>query len=138
MGINEHLEEIERGLKTYLNEKRITFPRFFFLSNEELLSIVSHSKELLAVQTHMKKCFEGIQYLNFNEEKIIQGMFSYVDEHVPFITEISPFGVVGEDDLEDSEEEDKYKNRSVVSGEETGPAPGSIFVKDVEIWLKEG
>lgn len=77
------LDDIQKKLEDYLESKRGAFPRFFFLSNDELLEILANSTNLDVIQQHLKTCFDNLVRLEINELDII-AMYSNEGERVPF------------------------------------------------------
>ncbi|XP_076026906.1 dynein axonemal heavy chain 2 [Genypterus blacodes] len=80
------LEGIQKALELYLETKRQIFPRFYFLSSDDVLEILGQSQNPDAMQPHLKKCFDNIKSI----EKVTRstsdasGMFSADGEFIPF------------------------------------------------------
>ena len=84
------LDQVQKGLSDYLETKRSVFARFYFLSNDELLSILSESKDVKLVQPHLKKCFEGIDKVKFLSDLTIDRMISPENEEMMLTEKIDP------------------------------------------------
>ena len=85
---SDALDIIERHLEDYLEQKRKFFPRFYFLSNDDLVEILADSQNIDTVQKHLRKCFENIYKLDIGMDakpgSIINAMISAEGEKVPF------------------------------------------------------
>ncbi|XP_069502374.1 dynein axonemal heavy chain 2 [Ambystoma mexicanum] len=87
--MNTVLEGIQKSLDMYLETKRHIFPRFYFLSNDDLLEILGQARNPEAVQPHLKKCFDNIKSLKIQKVGVSNkseaaGMFSAEGEYVEF------------------------------------------------------
>jgi len=87
---NRNLEAVQKELENYLETKRSGFSRFYFLSDDELLSILSETKDPELVQPHLRKVYENMAAIEFDENKVIHSMFSGEGEQVPFVTPLDP------------------------------------------------
>jgi len=82
---NVLLDEIKKSLDEYLESKRRCFPRFYFLADEELLEILSQTRNPKTVQNHLRKCFDNMDKIVFEgDTNMIIGMISGENERVSF------------------------------------------------------
>ena len=99
--MDENLEEIQKSLDQYLETKRMLFPRFYFVSDDDLLEILGQSKDPVQVQKHVKKCFEGIKFMDLvppntkgNKTYEAKGMIAPDNESAEFVENIIIDGAV--------------------------------------------
>ena len=96
--MHELLERIQHSLSDYLEKKRQSFARFYWLSNEDLLEMLGLSKEPLEVNKHIRKLFTGVQRLDTRQVGDgvweVVGLFSAEGEHVRFLQAVAVEGDV--------------------------------------------
>ena len=92
--LEEFISEIdlcEKALNEYLEQKKKIFPRFYFVSNQALLDILSNGNNPEKVNEYISDCFDGMKDMKFVEEgarpyRTAQGMFAKDGEYVAFQT----------------------------------------------------
>lgn len=85
----ELLNKIQKALGEYLERERVSFPRFYFVGDEDLLEIIGNSNDTLRIAKHLRKMFAGISGLITDEDGTITGFTSKEGEEVTLRKEIS-------------------------------------------------
>ncbi|CDS38073.1 dynein heavy chain [Echinococcus multilocularis] len=96
--LQNELEFCQKALNDYLDAKRNAFPRFYFISDDEMLSILG-GKEVGSIQEHIVKMFDnikGYQYRQDGKSTIITAMVSCEEEVMPFHRPVYVVGKVEE------------------------------------------
>ncbi|CAK72703.1 unnamed protein product (macronuclear) [Paramecium tetraurelia] len=73
---NNNFDVIQKALDEFLEKKRDAFQRFYFLSNDELLDILSNAKNVQSIQPYLRKCFENLVKIQFDQSENAIGMIS--------------------------------------------------------------
>ncbi|XP_052739543.1 dynein axonemal heavy chain 2 [Bicyclus anynana] len=66
----ENLDGILRALEKYLETKRQLFPRFYFISNDDMLEILGNSKKPQLIQVHLKKLFDNVNKIRIDKNAL--------------------------------------------------------------------
>lgn len=85
----ELLNKIQKALGEYLEKERVSFPRFYFVGDEDLLEMIGNSNDTLRIAKHFKKMFAGLSGLIMDDEAVISGFTSKEGEEVRLRKEIS-------------------------------------------------
>lgn len=84
------LGKIQKALGEYLERERTSFPRFYFVGDEDLLEIIGNSKNVARLQKHFKKMFAGVASILLNDDNtVITGIASREGEEVRFGSPVS-------------------------------------------------
>lgn len=78
----EMLNKIQKALGEYLEKERVSFPRFYFVGDEDLLEMIGDSNDTLRIAKHFKKMFAGLCGLVMEDESVISGFTSKEGEAV--------------------------------------------------------
>mmetsp|Transcript_40960 Transcript_40960/g.47071 ORF Transcript_40960/g.47071 Transcript_40960/m.47071 type:complete len:872 (+) Transcript_40960:2789-5404(+) len=92
--ISTELDKCQKSLTNYLESKRNSFARFYFISSDDLLFILGSSNPK-TIQPHLLKLFDNCKLLNFTKgDKVIAGMTSDEGESFEFEVPQKPEGAV--------------------------------------------
>jgi len=88
--LQAELDKCEKSLIQYLEGKRMSLPRFYFIPNEDLLEILGTS-DPQAIQPHLQKLYDNCERLTFTQGgKIISNMVSEEGEDFEFEIPVKP------------------------------------------------
>lgn len=80
ISLSLRLDGCQKSLSDYLDTKRSAFPRFFFISDDELLSVLG-SSDPTSIQIHLLKLFDNVKEIAFGRNnKNVEGMASVEKE----------------------------------------------------------
>ena len=91
------LEKCQKSLEGYLEQKQNSFPRFYFVSNAKLLTILSQGSDPLAMNDYYENVFDAIQFVEHDKKDKtiihkIHGGGGEGHEIIPFIRPVKAVG----------------------------------------------
>ena len=89
--LSKKLDFCQKRLSNYLDSKRNIYPRFYFISDDELLDLLGSSSEPRSINAHVTKIMENVRTIVF-EHNFMKGISSDEGELVKFKEVISCVG----------------------------------------------
>jgi dynein heavy chain len=87
------LDKSQKSLTDYLNSKKKVFPRFYFISDEDLLSVLG-SSEASSIQPQLNKLFDNVKSFVFDKSNKVSRVVSEEDESFALPEPYKPEGAV--------------------------------------------
>eukprot|EP01022_Parablepharisma_sp_SALTPOND_P004470 TRINITY_DN120355_c3_g1_i1.p1 TRINITY_DN120355_c3_g1~~TRINITY_DN120355_c3_g1_i1.p1 ORF type:complete len:4253 (+),score=509.78 TRINITY_DN120355_c3_g1_i1:57-12761(+) len=81
---NKISEEIKKLLLDYLENKRRDFPRFYFVSSDEMLDILSNPRHLEGIEKYLPKLFDSVAKVEVHEGTDMVAVLSQEQERLQF------------------------------------------------------
>ena len=85
----ELLNKIQKALGEYLERERMSFPRFYFVGDEDLLEMIGNSSDTMRIAKHFRKMFAGLAGLVIDQESMITGITSKEGESIALKKHVS-------------------------------------------------
>ena len=76
-GLSDRLDNCQKSLSDYLDTKRCAFPRFFFISDDELLSVLGNA-DPGSIQIHLLKLFDNVKEMQFGRNNKVMLYFNLI------------------------------------------------------------
>ncbi|KAJ6628053.1 Cytoplasmic dynein 2 heavy chain 1, partial [Pseudolycoriella hygida] len=95
--LENQLSKCQSTLASFILTKRNSFPRFYFLANDDLLEMLGQSTKIEIIQKHIKKIIPGVHELGvsvINENCIIEKIFSVEGDEVVLKNKVEMCGLV--------------------------------------------
>lgn len=97
---NKQMDKIQKSLETFLENKRKEFPRFFFLSNDELLQILAAAQDIRKVEKHCSKIFCNVMKLKLGEDSNSNQIYAIISAEGESVTYQTPIKARSEEKIE--------------------------------------
>ncbi|KAG7202889.1 hypothetical protein KM043_010036 [Ampulex compressa] len=86
--VKETFEEISKNVTDYLEEKRLSFTRFFFLSEGEIQKLLFELLDVEKLHVYLRKCFTGVKQLLIKEERYIHSIIGSCGENLKLLNAV--------------------------------------------------